>query len=470
MLRRSSAPATTACLAALLLAACGPGPGAEIPRLATGSDVDPLVLEGLQAAWTACEDGHPGALLELAKLYDANGLPELAARTYELCLARAPEDGKSATAEIHYHLGRSREQEGRAEDALRAFERAIELAPSSAPARWRAGQVLLELGRIPQAEAAFRGALALEPASVSPRLGLARIQLLRSDPRAAIELLAPLVESDPRERFVHGLLARAYRALGDEVRAAAELRREERAAHTTVVDPWTADVQRRATGIFAGVERANEALVAGETRAALDILEPLYQRRPDELSVAQMLAKALVESGQHERALEVLDRARATHPDQFKLELFTGLAWAGRRAHRQALEHLEQARALNPAYGPTLEALGEVQAKLGLHAQAEVSLLSALEAGSEDPRTALLLGQVQLEQGEGERALATLEKACADHPNSAAAWTYLAEARFRSGDPQGARASLAEAEKRDPRYERLETVRKLVESGGDAPQ
>ncbi len=451
--------AATALLGLFSLAACHPPASGELPRLATREGVDPLVLELLDAALQAAGRSEPGALLELAKTYDANGLPELAARTYALCLERDPED-----ARIHYHMARSCQENGESERALSGFQRALALDPGYAPVHWRAGEVLFELGRLAEAEAAFSRALELEPACVNATLGLARIELERQRPDHALALLEPL--TDTRERFVHALRSRARRALGDEPQAAIELRREQRAARVTVVDPWTAEVRTRAGGVSAGLQRAGDSLAAGDAASALHVLEPLYERRPDDLAVAQMTARALVEAGQLERALELLERARRTHPDQYRLELTTAQALDKKQAHRRALEHLLRARELNPAYGPTLGLLGEVQAKLGQHAEAEASLAAALEAGEDELRTRLVLGQVRLERGAIERALAGLKETCEEFPGSGTAWAHLAEAQARAGDREAARQSLARAEERDPENERLARVRAFLGEDG----
>jgi predicted Zn-dependent protease len=107
--------------------------------------------------------------------------------------------------------------------------------------------------------------------------------------------------------------------------------------------------------------------------------------------------------------------------------------------------------------------------KLAQHAAAEDALARALEAGEDGLRTRVMLAQVQLEQQAWGRARATAEAACTAYPNAVAAWTYLAEARARGGDPESARAALAEAERRNPDYERLALVRGLL-AEGDAPR
>ena len=68
------------------LAACSAESSAPIPRFGSNGAVepDPLLLEALEKAYSEAARGASGALLELAKTYEANTLGELAADTYRL--------------------------------------------------------------------------------------------------------------------------------------------------------------------------------------------------------------------------------------------------------------------------------------------------------------------------------------------------------------------------------------------------
>src|SRR5262245_30621095 len=261
--------------AGALLAACDPDPAAAaLPR--PEHLVDPLILARLEPALAACARGEPGALLELAELYDANDLDELALRAYDLALRQDERDLGAPLARVRYHRARVLAELGRVEEALAGFNAALPLAPDQAPLHARRGELLLELGRAGEARAAFARALELEPKGVPQRFGLARVLLFEGDARAAQAALAALAAELPRERLVHGLLARAAQALGDEPRARAELALEGRAATTTRDDPWTEEVLTRTTGIEHAVITAGEAMAAGNLAQALAILEPLY--------------------------------------------------------------------------------------------------------------------------------------------------------------------------------------------------
>ncbi|HEX9053248.1 MAG TPA: tetratricopeptide repeat protein, partial [Anaeromyxobacter sp.] len=97
-------------------------------------------------------------------------------------------------------LGMALDDAGRLEEALRAMERARALAPvqGEASIAWNSGGVLLaRLGRLPEAAASFRGALALEPDSTSAWLNLGSAQEQLGDPLGAADSFAQAIRLAP---------------------------------------------------------------------------------------------------------------------------------------------------------------------------------------------------------------------------------------------------------------------------------
>lgn len=394
----------------VLSAACrDSAPEASGPRFEAAGEVDPLVLARVRAAEAACERGEPGSLLELAKVYDANGLDNLALEAYSLCLRRG--EAGARPAELAFHRGRVLEELGRAPEAIAAYGEALALADDYGPLRWRRGGLLLEAGRIDEARADYERALALEPESVPASLGLARTLLALDRPHEARTLLEGVLARRPKQRSVHGLLSRVYLALGDEQRAEEERRLEALAKVAPPADPLTADVRRRATGVLASARRANELLEQEQPREALEALREVYEHAPEELAVLQLMGQALVAAGEPER---------------------------------------------------------EVQLALGRAEQAERSLARAVELGDENQPTLFKLAQVQASRANWAAAARTYQRASALHPEAPTVWTQLAEAQARAGDAAGAQASLAEAERRGVPSRRIEAVRKLLAGAGAA--
>ncbi|MDB4967376.1 MAG: Tetratricopeptide 2 repeat protein [Myxococcales bacterium] len=75
-------------------------------------------------------------------------------------------------ARAHYNLGNTLAEQGRFADAVAAYRRAVELAPSLVPARANLGRALLMSGDVKGAMAEFEGALKLDPGNVRVRAQL----------------------------------------------------------------------------------------------------------------------------------------------------------------------------------------------------------------------------------------------------------------------------------------------------------
>jgi tetratricopeptide (TPR) repeat protein len=457
------APRSLAAVLVLALTTASSGCGGcavpgSAPRLADAAGVDPELVTVLAAAADVV-DADPGdrdAWLELAQLLDGNQLPSLAAPCYEAALDRE-EDARTT-----FHLGRVRAALGEPERALQALDRAAELDGDYAPVHWRRGELLEELGRLDDAQAAFRRALELAPGEPQALLGLARVHLARDRAQAAVEVLEGLVEERPHERFANGLLARAYRQVGRPRRAERALRREERAGTTSARDPWTAEVQARAVGAVVTIDRASAALRAGDTRTVRRLLEPLLAERPEELPVLDLFVRALILDREFARALVLTGEARALHGDHFRVELATGSALAGLGRLEEALPHLESAVRQQPRLAEAHTALGEALQRLDRLPEAESAYARALEEGADSVRDWSLLARARIRLDRLDDALATLADALEDYPNAPVLWANVADAEARRGDVEAARAALARVEARDPTNDLIEPVRARI--------
>jgi len=458
-------PRSAPLLAGLLLLGCGGKPlDPPAPSPEQIAEADPDLV---QAIARALEDARaaprsPAVFFELAMVYQANDLLELAVVAYEQGLAQGED------ARPWYHLARARLDLGDPVGALHALERSVALQPDYAPSHTRRGEILYEFGRADEAAASFRRALELEPEEVPAMLGLARADLQRGDAREAAQRIETLLERHPHERFANGLLARARRELGLNELAHGAERRETRARAATRVDPWAAEVEMRAQGVFVQLDRAGRALQSGNTPAALEILEPLHARRPDSFQVLDLLAQALILAGDPARARTLLAEAQVAETDAFRRELGLGRACLGLSDAARAREHLERAVELHPASEEAHVALGEAALALGAFDDAERSLRRALELGEQSVREWVLLARAALGAGRPAQASATLGEALAQYPQSATLLAYLAESLLAEGRPQEAREALARATERDPANELLPRLRaRLAEEGAE---
>jgi tetratricopeptide (TPR) repeat protein len=156
-----------------------------------------------QDSWMACNN--------LGATYSQGGRYEDAIRAYEraLDLMPASERGSGSDgglenvlhgtelsesvarnrgfAPAHYNLGVAYGKMGRFEDAVRSYEAAIRVNPRNAAAYSNLGSTLAKLGRYEEARAAARNALALEPELIEASFNLGAASALLGDGQAAME-------------------------------------------------------------------------------------------------------------------------------------------------------------------------------------------------------------------------------------------------------------------------------------------
>jgi len=130
-------------------------------------------MEPSAAEWLAKGDAH----------YDAQRWNE-AGEAIERALAAAPRNLPSH-ARAWYRLGNVREEQGRDEDAVACFQKALALDPAHAQAWNNLGGAHQRLGRLEPAEDAYRRAIAADPMLPQPYLNLGRLHGARGEHAAA---------------------------------------------------------------------------------------------------------------------------------------------------------------------------------------------------------------------------------------------------------------------------------------------
>ena len=180
--------------------------------------------------------------------------------------------------------------EGKHDTALKAYERALALAPAGAPLVQVFG-ALQKLGRQGEADARMLAWFKDHPGDLPTRLYYASSKLARNDPAAAAPQYEAVLKADPDNLAALNDLAWCYQRSGE--------------------------------------------------RRALDYAERAYRVAPDNPAVMDTLGWILLEQGQVVRALPLLQKASALAPNAGEIQFHYGMVLAksgDKRGARQALE------------------------------------------------------------------------------------------------------------------------------------
>lgn len=132
----------------------------------------------------------------------------------------------SGDAEGWYYLGRTKYNQNRFEEGVRAFEESLKLDPGNVKTEDNLGLCLVGLGRTEDAMAAFRKAIAWQhpaPKNPGPFIDLASVLLDQNLTEEAIPYLRTAIEISAQDSKSHELLGKAYSRLNRLQMAQVEL-------------------------------------------------------------------------------------------------------------------------------------------------------------------------------------------------------------------------------------------------------
>jgi tetratricopeptide (TPR) repeat protein len=436
----------------LILALPGPVPGQESPPGAAQTEppevslvevpkpsleeLEPAVAEQLAGAREELERYYSLAQAppaeraeaygELGRLYHAYGLAAPAEAAYRNAHALSPGDPRWV-----YYLAYLLQGEGRFEEAAELYGEtlAIEATPA---ALVHLGEVLLELGRLDDAEAALRRVLSAAPESPSARALLGQIALSRDEHALAVQYLESALAAVPQATRLHYPLALAYRGLGEMEKAQDHLAlRGEIGVRPP--DPLIDELEELRTGERVHLLRGRTAFRFGDFEAAVREFRQAVAAEPESVAARVNLGSALGKLGDRIGAIhqfrQVLERAPDNVTAHFNLGLLLGLEGAA----EEAVTHLERATALAPGDGEAWRLLAEALVRLGRSDEALAAYTRAAGPGAFDPD--IRLGEVQLlvNLGRFADALQRLDETHAIMPRNPR--VVNAYARFLAGSP-----------------------------------
>jgi tetratricopeptide (TPR) repeat protein len=324
------------------------------------------------------------------------------------------------SAAIRTKLGLALYRAGNLAGALPALEKAAALDSRLAEPHYLMGLCLKDLQRPIEAIAAFEQAVNREPGSIPSREELADLYETIGKRPQQIEQLQVLAVLDPNhiERRLAVGLAHA------------------RAGHAELAVLTLANA----------IEQAPEQpLIYGALgRVWLDIAES-HHDRPDALA----------------KALEALERAASSPTATSEVKTLYGRALMLDRQSEAAERVLQQATERSPADPRAFAEYAIVAEEQQHFAAARAALLSftALVGDTGDAAVhAAKIGQLSLRLNDTPAAVQWLRRAALSAPDNVDTMSALAEAEFRAGNLQQARAAIEHAVQLDPGNARLRAI------------
>jgi len=431
---------------AILVGGCDSRPGVIAPE---GLDaVDPLVRTHVeQLLVRARDEDSREALVELGLGLLANGFAEEARATFGAAANRGGDEPL-----LGLYSGLAAIEASDQELAKRDFSAVMKTWPGFVAAQERLGWLLLEEGRLDEAESLFATVAELAAGEPAGHLGLAEVSLQRGAAQPALELVEGWPASWQRFGPVIRLKSRALRALGrlEEARALPGVGAASARPHIT--DPWAGRLRQHQRGLAELMDRATGLRRSGEGGAATQLLEEIRAVHPENFEVAVNLAVAYLTSDRSEEAFALLSPEVEANPDRFEGHLNLAAIELQRLKLEAALASAARAVELAPSVAQAHRTLSRVFEKMGRQDEA---LAAIEEAARREPGSAVLVievGRVALRADRPERAEPACRKVIEWTPQALAGPLCLGEALRRQGRLAEAQRALEAARAITPNH------------------
>jgi tetratricopeptide (TPR) repeat protein len=305
-------------------------------------------------------------------------------------------------------------------------------------------------GKLEEAIAAHKQAIALEPGSAELRAELAGLYARNDRASEALETAQAALERDPNNQEANKILGTIYAALSDQKQP---MRPGDNPEDYPARAVAALEKARRDGTFDINIDLMLGRLYAqtGAYDKALPLLRHVVDDQPGYQEGALLLAATEESAGRPADAIETLENTLQASPDFYRGQL--RLAETCERAHRwlEAAQAFEKALALNPRNTALIPRRAVALINAGKAAEAR-SLLQAQVDTSATPDSAMvyLLAEAQRADHDLVAAEATARKLLSAHPDDVRGLHVLSLIQQERGDTKAAEGTLRDLVTRDP--------------------
>lgn len=316
--------------------------------------------------------------------------------------------------------------------AITLLERAVALREEEPTFRLLLGELLLEQGRLDDAEKNLAEVLKSDQQRAWGHLRLAQVALCRNEPAQALKQAQLAEQAQPTVKAFHVLLAEIHFRLGDT--KAAERERQESLALPAEKwhDPYMEQVERLKVEVVPRLAQAHQLSAQGQAQEEIMVLQEIADSNPSSAPARISLGQAYARFQQWGPAETAARQALSLKPgDAIALDLL-GFCLRKQGQLQQAVECYRKSLELNPQNADAQYQLGYCYYRLGKKPAAVVALRTAVRLRPNYADAWRELGQFLAEANDAE-AIACFRRAVELAPEDEAARRLLEDTVKRLG-------------------------------------
>ncbi len=375
----------------------------NLPELPDLGRIEPRIAEALQTALGKIARARSADNLgKLGQIYESLDCHEAAQAYFKLAERADPTAFRWPyyRACIHQLLGRN-------DLALATFSAAEPRQPEYAILHGRMGQLYLEAGDLPQAEARFGRYAQLNPEDSLGYVGLGRVALARGKNDEALALLRQAVQRGPNDFQSHYYLATVLARMGQRPLAQTHFdiaTKLPQGKWFFIRDPLDQELQQSAGSIQALVTYFEQLVQSNDYPKLAKTAEDILAYRPADTLMMANLASIYRKQKRFDEAHAMLDRAAELQPDLLKIAIVRAAIHLAQSKFIDAIASANQALAFDNTNIEAINIRGRALLLSGRTQEAEDDLRRVAESDPNNVGYAYVLG-------EAHRALGKIEEA-----------------------------------------------------------
>jgi tetratricopeptide (TPR) repeat protein len=317
-------------------AAMGSVAGVILASLLAGAYVQTAYWKNSVSLWTHTLAYTPQSSVAHCNLGIAladQGKLDEAIQHFDRALQLNPDDAKALN-----NLGKVLTTQGKLDEAIQYFDRALQLNPDDAKALNNLGVALAAQGKLDEAVQHYEQALQLKPDYVDADYNLGNVLVIQGKLDEAAQYYEQVLQLKPDFAEAHcnlGLVLARQGKLDEAVQ------HFERALQ---LKPNNADTLNNLGGVLAAQGKLDEAA---------QYYEQALQLKPNNADALNNLGVALVRQGRLNEAIQHFERALQLNPDNASTHNNLGIALVREGKLNEAIQHFQQALNLAAAQGNT---------------------------------------------------------------------------------------------------------------------
>jgi tetratricopeptide (TPR) repeat protein len=295
------------------------------------------------------------------------------------------------------------------------------------------GELLVQCGRLDEAETLFRDILKRDPHNSRAYLGLAHVAFESDDLSACLAHLREARE-DPRTRkAAHMFLAEVQQRLGDRPAAEEALRQARQLPDDAPwPDPLAEPIRELIVGHLEVVTHAATLLQQGEVAQAIPLLRQAIEDYPESSWARILLGRAWLRAGNLTESERILRSALELAPDAVEAHFYLGVVLFERNEIEAAAPFFRKAVELKPDYALAWYNLGHCLKRRGDRAGALTAFRAAIACKPQYAQARTNLGELLADEGRLDDAAEQLRRAVQLTPQDERARQLLESVRKRA--------------------------------------